>query len=181
MVRCVGQHAVIAPTALTGKRSDRQQFDGSDALRDQLGEMSSSRCVRAFRREGANMQLIDDSLFPGPPLPAVVLPLEVRGIDNDAGALDALRVAARGGIRDYYFIVDAVAVPIADRESVDLGLLPAIAVVLHTKTARRRVRSFELQLDALSARRPQTKVSTAVGLALRPEGRDVCSFHDKPD
>jgi len=68
------QYAVVAPVALSRKRSHRHQLDGGDTKRDQMIEMTGDRGERAFRRERPDMELVDDRFLPGAPAPVGVPP-----------------------------------------------------------------------------------------------------------
>ena len=49
----------------------------------------------SLRRERADVKLVDDRLFPRPPTPVEIAPIEGRGIDDLARAMDILRLKAR--------------------------------------------------------------------------------------
>ena len=112
-------HAVIAPVAPPRKLRDRHQLDRGHAERDEIVEPRDRAGEIAALGERAEMQLVDDHLFPAPAAPAGIGPAIGAGIDDLAGAVHAVRLIARGGV----------------------GVVAAVDAVAIARTGRRRGRS----------------------------------------
>src|SRR5690606_7887522 len=60
--------------------------------------------------EAADVQFVDDGLFPGPATPVAIAPVERLGIGHLAGTLDVVGVAARRRIGNMLPAVDTEAI-----------------------------------------------------------------------
>ncbi len=127
-VRGERQHAVVAPAAASRKVRHRHQFHRRDAQVDQVVEPAPHAVEVAAGGEGTDVQFVDHRLVPGAPAPAGVLPVEGQRVDHQAGAVDVIRVAARGRVRHAQIAVDAVAVTAAGADAGSMGLIPAVGV-----------------------------------------------------
>ena len=90
-----GQHAVIAPVAVTRERADRHQFDSGDAERCQMIKLGEGSAKRTLGREGTDVEFVDDRLMPGSSSPSHVFPGIGAGVDNFARTVDAIRLPSR--------------------------------------------------------------------------------------
>ena len=63
-VGCVRQNAVVAPISGTGKIGHRHQLNRCDSQVTEIIELLFESTERAFRRECAYVQFVDDSFFP---------------------------------------------------------------------------------------------------------------------
>ena len=70
----VGQHAVVAPVPRAREIGDRHELDRGHAQCHQMVELVDRGAEGALRREGADVQFVDDRLLPGAAAPAVVAP-----------------------------------------------------------------------------------------------------------
>ena len=94
-VRRKRQHAVIAPVMRTWEISDRHQFDSRDA---ELLEPRQLRADAVKAAKCARVQFVDDRLMPRPAVPIRMLPLIMRGIDDEAGVMHVARLRPGRGI-----------------------------------------------------------------------------------
>src|ERR1022692_674009 len=97
-VRRKWQYAVVAPVAATWEIRHGHQLDGCDAKRDQMLEPADGGAKSAFRREGADVQLINDGLGPRPAGPSSVAPAIGNRVNHLAGPMNVFRLKARSGI-----------------------------------------------------------------------------------
>ena len=84
----VGQHAVVAPVAVTREGGDRHDLDRRHAEIGEVAEPVDGGTEGAFRGEGADVQFVDDRLRPRAAGPAVVAPGIGAGIDHRARPVD---------------------------------------------------------------------------------------------
>ena len=103
-------HAVIAPVAVARET----RAIGISSIAVTPSSTRSSRCAIApakspVRGERAEMQLVDDDLFPRPAAPAGVGPAIGAGVDDLAGAVHAIGLKARGRVGKA-FAVDPIAI-----------------------------------------------------------------------
>src|SRR5215217_3073850 len=111
------------------------------------------------------MQLIDDALFPRPSAPAGVLPAIGTRIDNFAGAVDILRLEARGWIGHLLAVFEYEAVAHTRPGFLHLDLVPAACLCQHGHDQPEVV---DLEGDGLRKGRPKTETYT-LGQHLRTE------------
>jgi len=71
---------IVTPVVCPGKSGDRQQLDGGHPQFTQVIKPSPNRCKGALRGKGADVQFIEDRLFPGPAPPVAVVPDELTGV-----------------------------------------------------------------------------------------------------
>ena len=75
-LRREGEGPVIAPVPRPRKFGERHQLQDGDAELGQMIEAALHSRKGPVLREGADMQLVDDRLFPRPPAPGAVGPIE---------------------------------------------------------------------------------------------------------
>jgi hypothetical protein len=97
-VRRIGQHAVIAPVPPAREIRNRHDLDGSDPERDEVVELADGGAEGALRREGADVQLVDHRLIPGPAAPDGVTPGMGEGGDHLARSVHVLGLVAGGRV-----------------------------------------------------------------------------------
>ena len=82
-VRGIQQHPVVPPAAGTAKLGDGHDFKlGNPQLR-QIRQLVDRRPEGALRGKRADVQFVNDRLFPRPPCPVAVDRLVTSGIDHD--------------------------------------------------------------------------------------------------
>ena len=147
------QYAVIAPVAKARERPDRHQLNHCHAERLQVIQMRDHPQERTVRREGADVQLIQHRLRPGPSVPIAVPPGITEGIDDLAEAVGAVRLGPRRRIR-HADRVHLELVAAARREGGQRRGMPPIPDPLH------RVRGpvTAQHGDSVGRRRPKTKL-----------------------
>ena len=124
-IRRERQHAVVTPVALAWKIRDRHELDRGHAQAHEVVQPLDRRVERAFRRERADVQLVNHRLFPRAPAPRSVGPFEGQRVDERARGVDVLRIRARRRVRHADAVVDPVAVARAGREIGYRGAEPA--------------------------------------------------------
>src|SRR5436305_723667 len=110
--RSVEADPVVTPAATTGEVGQRHQPDGVDAEVGQLSQLCLDAGERPLGAEGADMQLVEDEVLARDVAPAGVGPGEGVRIDNLRGAVDAVGLEARGGVREGTATVDAIAIAV---------------------------------------------------------------------
>ena len=84
-IRRIEEHTVISPVPPTREVADRHDFDRGDAKLNQMVELGEGSPEGPFRRKGADMHFIEDSLFPGTAPPFEIRPGIGDGVDHLAG------------------------------------------------------------------------------------------------
>jgi len=101
VVHGVEADAVVAPAPVGGEGRDRHQLDDVDAEGEEVVEPGGGRVERALRREGPDVQLVDDRTEdPGPfagPTPGRIRPGEGAGVDGAARPVDAVGLPSAAG------------------------------------------------------------------------------------
>ena len=105
-LRSIGQNAVVSPSPLARKIGDWHQLDGGYTEGDQIVEFLLHSFVCSRRREGTDVQFIENSFFPGLAGPFAVLPVEACGINYFTGTMHILRLEARSRIGNGQTVVD---------------------------------------------------------------------------
>ncbi len=108
-VRRIEQHAVITPAGLGLEARHRQELDERDAQFRQPRQLPDGALPGAFRREGADMELVDHLVGPGHARPVLVGPLEAR-VQHFGEPVDAIGLPARGRIVQHLAAIQAIAV-----------------------------------------------------------------------
>ena len=136
-----------------------------------MREAGGRRGVGARCGEGADVQLVDDRLVPGRGAPGAVFPGVGARVDDLARPVDAMRIAARGGIWHFLCPIDAVAVETTRTGGAGLEGEPALGERLQGCSIHRRaVRIAQQELHALRRRRPQPETHLTGRGQLRAEG-----------
>ena len=161
-VRCVPQHAVIAPVARAGEIGQRHQFQCGDAGIYQMIEPFDHRAIGAFLGEGADMGLEDHGLLPRSSVPVSGAPWIGFVIDHLARAKHVIRLKRRRGIRYVNLVIDAEFIARARFYAGNVGREQAVLAAYH------RMRLHEHDVDAFRRRRPQPKLRSVTCQA-RPE------------
>ena len=167
----VGLHAVVAPVARALEVGERQQLDGGDAERLEVGQPRLQAGIGALRRRGADMALVDHRLLERPPGPGLVGPFEGARVDDLAEARDVLRLEARGGVGGDEVAVDAEAVAGAGLHPGQGGATPAAAGF-----GQGMVDAVDDEVDALGGGRPEGEADAALD-HLGPEFHAVGAPH----
>ena len=171
--------AVVAPVPRPGKVGDRHQLDGGDAQILEVAEPVGDALVRAFRREGADVQLVEDRVLPRPPGPVRMLPGVGVRVDHLARAMDVVRLEARHRIRRLQVAVDLEAVAGAGADALDGGFAPSGGIGLqrqHPLVAA----AAEAERHRFGVRRPQAEAHAGVA-DFRPEGHAMAEpCHIRP-
>ena len=149
-----GEHPVIAPVAPARKVGHGHEFDRRDAEFGQGRQAGLGRGKRAFGREGADMQFIDDGLFPAAPAPGAVLPGIGLRVNHLTGAMHVVGIEARGRIGHARAAGQGVAVTVAGPGAGQRQPVPAVFVARHRVRARAGAGPV-LQRDLVEAGRPQ--------------------------
>src|SRR5271154_1421154 len=97
---CKLQHTVVAPIAIPGEGRDRHQLHCGDPQVLEIPEPGAGSSERTLLREGPDVQFREYRPGPGSALPLRIAPCEGTGIDDGAGRVNTLRIAARGRIGD---------------------------------------------------------------------------------
>lgn len=122
-VRRRGVETVVTPATLAREGGDGHQLECGDAERAQLLQARDDAGEGAFRRERADVELVDDEL----------VELELRAgrdlegvrVEEPRGAANALALPARAGIGPLFPAVEHEAVVVARRRSDLAGPEPA--------------------------------------------------------
>ena len=109
------EHAVVAPATGTGEGRDGHQLDRRHAQLAKPGQPGRDRSERALRREGADVELVENELVDRPSGPAAVVPGKRPRIDDLRRAADAERLGTRARIGQLEAVVEDVPVEVACR------------------------------------------------------------------
>ncbi len=118
---------VVAPVALAGKLRDRHDLDRGDSKRYQIVQLLNGRIEGACRGECADVQFIEDVAVQGDAPPAVVRPGKSRVYDL-RGAVNTLRLKARGRVRPFLAAVKAIQIESVRRNSFQHAAVVAMTV-----------------------------------------------------
>src|SRR5215831_12104138 len=154
--RGIEKHAVITPIVTAGKRSDRNQLDRGRAELDDMIEMLDSPGEAAAAGESAEMQLVNDNLFPTAAAPAGIAPIIHPRIDDLARTVHALGLIARSRVRKGP-AVDEVTIVRPRPGDAGRRREPAARLVLHRDQLGERL--LDLQEDRACSRRPEPEAS----------------------
>src|SRR5262249_10191224 len=110
VVRSEQLDAVVAPVPASGALGNRHHLDHRDAELAQVTQFLDGGVERAFRRERADVQLVDDLSWQAHAAPLRVAPLERAGIADHGWPTHALRLNAGTRIGPRPGAVDAVLV-----------------------------------------------------------------------
>src|SRR5215469_5528353 len=154
--RGIEKHAVVTPITGAGKRSDRHQLDRSCAELDDMIEMLDGSGEAAAAGESAEMQLVNDNLFPTAAAPAGIAPIIRPRIDDLARTVHALGLIARSRVRKGP-AVDEVTIVRPRHGDAGRRREPAARLVLHRDQLGERL--LDLQEDRACSRRPEPEAS----------------------
>src|SRR5262249_55316811 len=139
----------------------------------QLFEAADGLIKRAFGRERPHVQLVDDEQLARKAGPVPLRPVEPIERDDGRGAMHALGLPARGGIRTHRPAVEpkSITLPFLDRAPRPEEI--AVGLALHCDGAGPFPHAAieENDLDRLGARRPDAKRSRAVAVNQGAAGR----------
>ncbi len=130
-VRGIQQHAVVAPAAGSAKLGNGHDFDLGYAELGKIRQLIDSRPEGAFRGKRADVQFVNDRLFPGPSCPFPVNRLIAPGIDNNGGAVNVALLRARGRVGHRHAVLQDKLILCTVRDAVHVGLEPAAARCTH--------------------------------------------------
>src|SRR5262249_13874570 len=150
----------------------RHHLDERDPEVGQLAQLARRRLPRPPRREGADVEFINDVPIAPDPGPAGVGPAEGGGGDHLGGAVWAFRLKARSGVG----VVVVIAVEVVAVEGAGAGggdEAGEIAALLGGQLAGRRCAgaAAEDDLDVPPPGRPDAEVYAPLWLHLRPHGQ----------
>ena len=161
-------HAVVAPAEAAGEVGDRHHFHDGNTQLGQRRQLAGGRLPRPFRREGADVHLVNDLPLAADARPARVGPAEAAGVDHLGRPVRAVRLKARRRVGEGPAVaVEPVAVEAAVARSRDQSREVAVAFRLQFRHPRGL--TFEDHLDALPPGRPDAEVDAATRLHLRPD------------
>ena len=109
----VGRDAVIPPIAHARKSGYRHHLDHRDPQLLQVLQLRDSAVEGAIRREGPDVQFVNNVIAESEPAPSIVAPLKRRRIDDLGWAVHTLGEEARHRIRNRRTTVENVGVTIA--------------------------------------------------------------------
>src|SRR6516225_4924943 len=105
--------AVITPVEAAGKSVHRHQLDKSDSELFQIGQLSGDRRKSAFRRECADVKLVNDLPAELDSGPVGVAPAEARRIHNLRRAVGSLGLESRARVGKPIRPIESVLVSLA--------------------------------------------------------------------
>src|SRR6516162_2776152 len=155
--RGIEKHAVVTPITAARKRSDRHQLDRGGAELDDMIEMLDSPGEAAGPGERAEMQLVNDNLFPATAAPVGIAPIIRPRIDDLARTVHTLGLTARSRVWKGP-TVDEVTIAHSRPGHAGRRREPAARLVLHGDRLGERL--FDLQEDRACSRRPQPEVNS---------------------
>ena len=173
--RRVGQDAVVAPVARARPLGDRHQLDRGDAELGEVGEASPRAGEGALRAEGADVQLVEHRLGPGPAAPLRVPPRVAARVDDQRGAVHGLGLAARGRVGHLLAALQREQIGLAGTGR-GVDLVPA-AIERPHRLAQAAGRQDEADLPL--ARRPEAEAGVSFAEEERAEGGQGTG-HDPP-
>src|SRR5882672_4897355 len=150
----IEQHAVIAPVTAAREIRNRHQLDRGQAGLGHVIKSLDRAPKGPARREGADVELEESRVLPGPAATIRYPPIIRVVIDDLARAEHVLWLELRGGIRDLELAVNAELIKCAGGRALYRQRVPAVRAWLH------RMDAIEHQLDTLGSRRPKTKGDT---------------------
>ncbi len=106
-------YSVIAPIAAPRKIRDRHQLHCRNAQIQQIGQPSGSALKCSFRREGADMEFIENQILPSDTPPGAVVPGKCAWINHLGWSMNAIRLEPGGGVRKWALAVYAIAIEVA--------------------------------------------------------------------
>ncbi len=146
--------AVVPPAAHTRELRDRHQLDGGDAEVDERRQLLDRRFEGSLRREGTDVQLVEDRRRERCAAPRPVSPPERRVVDEARGAVHAVGLPRRARIGSRRSAVERVGVVVARARAVDRDVEPAVGAGRHRVTD-----ATHEHLDALGVRRPHAETA----------------------
>ncbi len=164
-----GQHPVVAPIAGAVEVGDGHELDGGDAQLDQVVQALGDGGKAALRREGADVQFVDDRLFPRSSPPLGIGPAPTPRVDDLAGTEHVLGLETGGGIGHPWPTVDAITITAAGRGPVGHQAEPAVRLAAQGQDGLTGVR-FEAEIDPRSPGGPEAEMHPPVGADLGAEG-----------
>ena len=174
-IRSKEQNTVVTPVPFTRKVSDRHQFHRSEAEFRKVVETILHRCKCPFRSKGPHVNLINDRLFPGPPAPLLILPLETGCIDHLARALYILWLKSGSWIRNFWSAVDLEFVAHSGTGLIGNQLKPAGYPLHRQRASTLRLTHAEAHFSRFWC--PEPKSHSAVRKTLCPERHCVQPPH----
>src|SRR5262249_47681076 len=150
-----GVDAVVAPVPPAGELRHRHELDGVDAHVDEPVQLSNDGVERPYRREGADVQLVQDEVGEVNPPPVLVVPVASR-VDYLRWPVYAVRLAARGGVGPVAPTRHPVQIPPPGLHLVDNHFVPSMTDGLHRDQA---IRAKQVQHHLATARRPDVETA----------------------
>ena len=150
-VRGEGIEPVVAPAAVAREGRDRHQLDRSHTELAQAGEARDDAVERSFRRERADVELVEDEVVERERRPGS--DVEGAGIEQARGAAHALGLPTRAGVRPGVAAVEDEAVVVAgssgspSRPEPVADLAQRVVAGGEAYRNRARVRSPDAKLD----------------------------------
>ncbi len=172
------EHPVIAPVTGAGEVGERHELDRGDAERRQMVELGLDPGEVARRREGADVQLVQHRLVPGPAPPVRGGEREAVGVDHLARSERVEGLVARGRI-GHLKAADGEEIARACAGALDPERVPALALGAHGDRALGDAARVEHEADLGGRRRPEAKAD-GVLLDDGPEAVAPIRHHEPP-
>ena len=155
--------AVVSPASPAWELRDRHELDRIETQVHEVIEPRDRGVERAFRSEGADVELVDDRFAERKPAPFVAVPA-ARVLDKSRSPMDAVRLPPRARIGHRLTAVDGERVVVTGIE-VGIGREPATSRLLHRAGA-----VIGDECDALRDRRPDTDPAAGHARSRRATG-----------
>src|SRR5690625_1204637 len=163
----VEQYAVVAPTATAGKLGHWHELDRSHPKPEEMIELVLDRIEGSLRREGTGVKLVDHGLFPRPPLPGAIPPVE-SAVGQQARTVDAPCLRPRRRVGDHCTVRQAEGILLAGPGLRHSQLMPPLVIPLHGKGSP----PLQIEMQLLDRGRPQTKDPAPFFIEMRAPAAD---------
>src|ERR1043166_2113627 len=149
-------HTLITPSIAAGGLNPRHNLSDRDPQFRQARKFLHCAGPGPFPCEGTDVQLIDDLIIDRNSRPVRILPWKSAGIDNLRGAVNTLRLKARGRVGKRPVSVETIGIPAANSSLFDKG--GEIAGGLGCQRKRNSALVSEKHFHVLTLRRPDAKM-----------------------
>src|ERR1043166_9131205 len=161
-------HTLITPSIAAGGLNPRHNLSDRDPQFRQARKFLHCAGPGPFPCEGTDVQLIDDLIIDRNSRPVRILPWKSAGIDNLRGAVNTLRLKARGRVGKRPVSVETIGIPAANSSLFDTG--GEIAGGLGCQRKR---------TSACSRSGAQTRKCAPPPTASAPIGNRRCTFSER--
>ena len=172
----VGVDPVVAPAPAAAEVANRHDLDRGRAEFDEVIELIGRPGERSGWREGADMQLIEHDVVPGPARPAVAPDIRLV-VDRLAWPVHVPGLKAGRWVRNAHPVGELEAIERSRAHPFDEDLEEAAVLPLHRD---RRASAVEREAHPLLGRRPEPKADPALleRRAMRPSS--CALIHGRP-